>query len=177
MRGEPAISRIGSLVTFGVLVIVSTLLMASSVQAASGNFTPPYTDYGNDIDGDSYYNYLVFNASVQIDEADTYLIDGILYDGGGGLITNPDIITQFLDVGSHVIPINFEGIDIYNSGENGPYTVNLALYDTMWNTLDADTALTNSYLYTEFQHPPAVFDPPHYDYGLDVNSNSLYDYL
>ncbi|MCK4367215.1 MAG: hypothetical protein KAW84_04655, partial [Thermoplasmata archaeon] len=177
MRGEPTGTRTSSLIVFGVIVVVPTFLISGTVLAASGYFTPPYTDYGNDTDGDSYYNHLVFNASVQIDQDDTYLIEGVLRDSGGGLITYPDIITEFLTVGPHVIPINFEGIDIYNSGENGPYTVNLALYDTMWNTLDTDTALTSSYLYTDFQHPPAVFDPPHYDYGLDVNSNSLYDYL
>ena len=176
MQRGRAISKM-SLVLIVILWVVPAFLGLIGVSAASGHFAPPHGDYGLDTDGDSYYNYLVFNASVQIDEADTYLIDGVLRDGGGGIITNPDIITQFLDVGSHVIPINFEGIDIYNSGENGPYTVNLALYDTMWNTLDTDTAQTNGYLYTEFQHPPAVFDPPHYDYGLDTNSNSLYDYL
>ncbi|MEE9506943.1 MAG: hypothetical protein V3V98_07360 [Thermoplasmata archaeon] len=166
-----------SLVLIVILWVMPAFLGLIGVSAASGNFAPPHSDYGLDTDGDSYYNYLVFNASVQIDEADTYLIDGNLRDGGGGLITNPDIITRFLEVGSHVIAIDFEGIDIYNHGEHGPYTVNLALYDTMWNTLDTDTALTNSYLYTEFQYPPAMFDPAHYDYGLDTNSNSLYDYL
>ncbi|MFQ6107368.1 MAG: hypothetical protein ACE5QF_07275, partial [Thermoplasmata archaeon] len=176
LEGESATFDICLLVVIcGILVL--SVFPSMNVQAASGRFNPPYSDYGRDTDGDGYYDYLRFNCSVQIDESDTYVIEGELRESGGGLITVPDLVVQYLTVGTHIIPIDFDGIHIYNHGVDGPYTVNLALYDTMFNVLDTDTAQTGSYSYTEFQPPPVVFNPPHYDYGLDTNSNGLYDYL
>lgn len=161
-----------------IIVVLVTLSIPFSwnALAADGQFEPPYTDHGRDDNGDGYYDYLVFNATVNVTEAGTFNLYGGLYDSTTELITE-DVFQQVLSVGVHILPFEFDGIDIYNSKEDGPYSTYLYLYDQMWQNLSWDYALTNNYSYEEFQHNPVEFNPPHYDYGLDTNANSLYDFL
>ncbi|MFQ6106496.1 MAG: hypothetical protein ACE5QF_02755, partial [Thermoplasmata archaeon] len=160
-----------------VLVMISVILLPVQTRAADGYFKQPYDDYGLDTDGDSYYDFLVFNATLQVNESGKYLIQPTLKDGGGNTITTPDLITKILDPGDHPIQIKFDGVDIYIHGVDGPYLVKLVLFDEFFNGLNTATNWTKYYQYTEFQRPPVEFAPPHYDYGLDTNSNGLYDYL
>lgn len=165
-----------------LLTIITVVLVLISIPfswnalAADGHFEPPYSDHGRDDDGDGYYDFLVFNATINITEAGTFNIYGGLFNSTTQLITE-DTHQQAFSVGVHVVQLEFDGIDIYNSKEDGPYATYLYLYDALWQNLSWDDTKTSNYSYTEFQHNPAEFNPPHYDYGLDTNGNSLYDFL
>ncbi|MCK4443473.1 MAG: hypothetical protein KAW09_02950, partial [Thermoplasmata archaeon] len=160
-----------------LLILFISVLFAGDVGAADGEFSPPYSDYGRDDDGDELYNFLVFNATINVTEAGLFNIYGGLYDIDFDELITDDMKQRNLVVGESVVALEFDGIDIYGSEINGPYGAWLVLYDEEWILLDSDTNETNSYNYTEFQHTPAVFYPPHHDYGLDTDDNGLYNYL
>ncbi|MEE9150388.1 MAG: hypothetical protein V3U20_00965, partial [Thermoplasmata archaeon] len=139
-------------------------------------FEPPHSDYGEDTDSDSYYNFLVVNVTVNITVAGTYNIYGELYGPFFNWIDD-DMNTTFLNVGVQVVQLRFDGGLIYGNGENGVFNVDLVLYDDFFNWLDGDFHLTNFYNYIEFQPPPALFEPPHSDYGEDTDADTFFNYL
>ncbi len=139
-------------------------------------FSPPHSDYGLDTDGDGYFNYLVVNVTVDVSVADSYKVEGDLFDSIPNWIDSDTNFT-FLSVGNQVVQLYFDGMSIYRNGKDGPYTVNLELYDNSSNLADTDTYTTKSYTYNQFQAPGASFKPPHSDYGLDTDSDGLFNYL
>jgi hypothetical protein len=139
-------------------------------------FEPPYSDYGEDTDSDTYYNFLVVNVTVNITVAGTYNIFGDLFDPIFNWLDD-DLNTTFLPIGVHVVQLRFDGGIIYNNGENGVFDVDLNLYDDLFTWLDSDTYSTNSYNYFQFQPPAGRFEPPHSDYGEDTEPDSYYNFL
>jgi len=176
MRGECITPRRGLPFITAALLLLSLFLNGTSGLGGEGYFKPPYKDYGQDTDGDTKFNFLDFDFSVQINVSGTYFVESALQNSSGGTIDTPDLLT-ISGTGTHALTLKFDGIAIYNSGENGPYTIKLTLYDWGFDICGSHTNQTQSYLYTEFQPPPAEFNPLHFDYGLDTNSNTLYDYL
>jgi hypothetical protein len=139
-------------------------------------FILPHSDYGLDTDSDGYFNYLVVNVTVNVSVAGSYEVDGELIDS---ILNSIDIDANltFLSVGDQVVQLYFDGLCIYKNGVDGPYTVNLSLYDDSMNWMDSDVYTTNSYLFTQFQPPDGTFEPPHSDYGLDTDSDGKFNYL
>ncbi len=143
---------------------------------AAALFEPPHDDYGLDTDGDTFYNYLIVNVFINVTLAGDYVIFSDLYDSLSNNIDSDFNFTS-LDAGIQIVESRFDGLDIYNNGVDGPYTVELALYDSSFILVDTDTHTTISYTYDEFEPPPALFSPPHSDYGQDTDSDGLFNYL
>ncbi len=148
-------------------------------QSPPAQLSPPHSDHGMDGDEDTLFDFLVVEVAVNVDEAGLYTIWGDLYDGTGMFL-----ITSFEDVGNldpglQTVELQFLGYDIYDAGLDGPYTVELMLFDYDMNFLDADTHMTSAYLSTEFDPRPGWFSPPHSDYGLDTDipTDGFFDLL
>jgi uncharacterized membrane protein len=137
---------------------------------------PPHSDYGLDTDNDGLYNYLVIDVKAEVRTAGFYRISGSLRDSIGNYITH-EWSEAYLTEGIQTIQLRFKGREINTSGRNGPYQVYLWLYDYEWNWLDSGKHWTAAYTYTQFQPPPAMFEPPHWDYGLDTDHDGFYNYL
>jgi hypothetical protein len=76
----------------------------------------------------------------------------------------------YLVAGIQVVNLTFSGPTIYFYGVNGPYQVNLGLFNTTTGMLlDTDAHITGAYLWTDFESP-APFTAPWYD---DFESGSL----
>jgi hypothetical protein len=169
-----------ALVAISVLTILfgsQGLLLSPNILAANGAFVPPYSDYGHDTQGDTYFDHLVLNVSVDVTEAGTFNIYGGLFDSGFSELITEENSLQNLPVGNTIVPMMFSGADIYSSGLDGPYGVWLTLYDDKWQVLESDSATTSGYNHTDFQHLLAEFSPPHQDLGVDANEDLLYDHL
>jgi len=139
-----------------------------------GAFEPPHMDYGLDTDNDGLYNYLVVDAVVNVSVAGDYIIYADLYV----MLNQVDYGDNytFLSAGIQTVEIRFSGMIIGDNGVDGPYNVELHLFDSSWFSLDSDTHMTAAYNWTDFQTGPN-FEPPHTDYGLDTDSDGLYNYL
>jgi hypothetical protein len=145
-------------------------------QPPPAEFEPPHSDYGLDTDSDTLFNYLVVNVTVNVSVAGNYNLQGTLYDSSWNWVDD-DYNYTYLLAGIQIVELRFEGQRIYSNGDSGFYNVELYLYDESWNYLDYDSYTTNFYTYNEFQPPPAMFQPPHWDYGLDTDSDTLFNYL
>lgn len=162
-----------------VFLIVLILLphIISVCAASEGTFDPPHDDFGWDTNGNSLYDYLVVNVTINVTSPGDFFMTGDLYDNFG--LTSITYTWNYttLFAGKNVVSMWFSGYEIYNSGENGPYRVELTLSSDSGS--DTDTYYTNFYQYTKFEPPDAQFSPPHSDYGLDTNSpaNGLFNYL
>lgn len=156
------------------------------VQTASYDYTvfetpparlnPPHSDTGVDLDGDGLYNTLRVDVGLSIDASGTYSVRGQLYSGGGQFITST-VSTLVLSPGTVKVSLSFLGYLIYDSGFDGPYRVDLDIFDTGQLRLDFGSYWTASYSRFKFQPRLAYLDPPHEDQGIDVNGNGKYEVL
>lgn len=137
-------------------------------------FARPHADAGLDTDGDGLFNQLIAEANLTVDQAGTYRVEGTLRGSRIGSASN----TTMLAKGTHTVPLWFDGVRINASQVDGPYTVELRLYNaTVFVFLDAETHTTAAYGHDEFEEPPARFDPPHFDFGRDDDADGLFDFL
>ena len=80
-----------------------------------------YLDQAKDDDADGFFDRLVISVGVQVTQAGSYNLNGRLLTNDRGLIqwsTTGDI---FLNVGFHMLALEFKSSPIRNSGVNGPY--------------------------------------------------------
>jgi len=144
---------------------------------SGSHFEPPHADYGLDTDSDGLYNYLVADVVVNVSVAGNYMVQAYLYDN----LIFPTFLGEeyheiFFSTGIQTIELRFSGVAINASGLNGPYFIDLDLYDDTSNSIDLDIHITSAYNWTDFQTPPK-FEPPHTDYGLDTDSDGLFNHL
>ncbi|MDP3014760.1 MAG: hypothetical protein Q8M92_10985, partial [Candidatus Subteraquimicrobiales bacterium] len=108
-----------------------------------------------------------------------YQISGSLYNSSGWYFGWAYNYTT-LNAGNQTVQLRFDGAGIWQSRTNGTFDLRyLSLYNASdWNELDYRyyAYTTKSYNYMDFR-PQAVFMPGIRDYGLDIDSNGLYDYL
>ena len=138
-------------------------------------FNTPITDYGRDTNGDSYYDLLIVEATVDITEAGDYLVFANIEDAYGELFDGASN-DSYLGIGTYGVEIEFSGPAIRSGEHDGPFIVNLYAIDATMSTIDRQVYTTAEYTYDEFQ-PAASFCYPYSDYGLDADSNGLYEYL
>jgi len=165
---------------FGFLdfgIHMTNAYLASEFEGLPAVFSLPHSDFVLDNNGNFLYDYLVVSANLTVNVSGNYNVEGTLSDSTGMFFIEFQTNSTALGVGVQNVDIAFTGHVIRSSAIDGPYRAELSLYDSMWNFLDNDTYFTNPYLATEFELPPALFSPPHSDYGLDTNGNFLYDFL
>lgn len=125
-------------------------------------FYPPYSDYGLDMDGNTFYDYLVVNVSLNVHIAGTYVLVSYLYDGSGTTFITSSLNITYLDIGIQTIPIYFVGPQIFESGIDGPYDVEMYLARQirggMWEGIGYDYYMTSPYSHTDFDSSDTI--PP-----------------
>ena len=164
-------SAAGPAIDQGYHVTTGTYFI-SDFDALAASFTPPHESFTVDLDADTFYDYLVVNAIVTVRTPGTYRMTASL--PGVGLASTWQ---GYLSAGIQVVQADFLGVEIFNAGVDGPYTVDLALYD-LGRTLDRDTFTTANYLATDFEpSPPARWVPPTTDSARDDQPDGFWDYL
>lgn len=159
-------------------VYVTGPYLAQDFATAPAELLPPHFDHGLDTDGDTLLNFLVVDVGVNVSKAGDYEVDVVLFDSGGMIFIDSVYNYTYLDVGLGTVELRFRGYAIYLAGVNGPYLMDIMLFDDEWNLLENGTHITQAYLHTDFeQTPPAEFSPPHSDYGLDEDGDLLFDTL
>ncbi|MFQ6012176.1 MAG: Ig-like domain-containing protein [Thermoplasmata archaeon] len=138
---------------------------------------PPHADFGLDTDADGRFNQLVVSVTVNVTDAGMFLIAGFLHNANYSLSLSTSNLTS-LPVGVQTVPLWFQGFSINASGVDGPYVVDLDLIDTATSLfLDSGTHTTAVYSHLDFEEPPLVLSPPHSDFGLDTDTDGLFDFL
>ncbi len=144
---------------------------------AMGTLTPPYSDSGLDTDGNGQFDYLVVEASIDVTEANAFLVAGELHDENFTFGVSAENVTT-LGVGLQAVTLWFYGPEINASGVDGPYLVELYINDySNFTFLDNDTYTTGTYNHTDFDGFPALLEPPHGDHGLDTDGDGRFNHL
>lgn len=149
-----------------------------------GQFTDSsgWADAGVDTNSNGKYDYLAITAGVNITNAGTYRVEGVITEVGTGLGVHA-INRTYLANGTNNVTLYFDGLELASKGLDGPYllwVVRLVdISKATWVTLDkeANYYITNTYNSTDFETPTASFTGNYWDTGSDDNNNSLYDYL
>ena len=126
-----------------------------------------------DVNGDGLYDYLSVTVQTHSGVAGEYMIQGTL-SGNATPISNTHI-SQSLSTGTSQLTLQFDGEAIRTSEINGPYIVELSLFDEE-TQIDFQTFNTIAYDYTDFDDPPIELQYFN-DYGTDANFNALYESL
>ncbi|RZB28943.1 MAG: hypothetical protein AEth_01547 [Candidatus Argoarchaeum ethanivorans] len=148
-------------------------------QLPTAVFTDVYNDSGIDTDDDTFHNYLSIGIGVNVSESGNYRWYAELYDSYGNSIAYEGN-SAYLENGTQIIKLNFDGLMIRKHKADGPYYLKyLRLYGDDYVQQDSrhDAYVTSYYEYTDFQPPGAEFNDIYSDYGEDKDEDELYNYL
>ena len=166
-------SRFAAFVLVGMILIAALVLPAREARAESvpaGTLVLPFTDYGQDTDGDGLFDYLVINVTVDVTSAGFFATRANL--------AYPEDNRTFLDVGTQIVPTRVYGWGLFNAGLDGPYTLTIDLMNGFNLTrLDSATYTTGAYRASDFQPPAALVESLGTAWPVDLNGNGLYDEL
>jgi hypothetical protein len=151
-------------------------------EKSGAKFSGFYSDYGTDTDEDGLYNYLRVEVGVDAITPGDYSLLGWLSDGQGNAIAYAGS-EGFLDVGSGLMFLDFNGLTIHDRGLDGPYLINyVILKDAKDMRVDyrEDAYTTSLYHSTDFQKPEkrlVVLTGNYWDHGTDIDADGTFDYL
>lgn len=127
------------------------------------------SDFGYDEDGDGRFDVLTARIDLNSLRDASYDISGYL------LGIDSASSSGYLTKGMHTVYLNFSGSKIRASRTNESYSLELLLADEYYSKhMDYNTSL---YSYTQFEKPQAEFTGAISDYGVDLDSNGLFDFL
>jgi hypothetical protein len=143
------------------------------------SFTKSFSDSGVDKNSDSLYDLLTISVGLNVQKAGTYDIIGELRKDTQTIAVARTKAS--LSAGAQTVNLEFNGPTIYQQRLDGPYALKaLRIEDASKNKMDTlqDAYTTKSYTYSQFQHSGTAIDGSSYqEQALDLNSDSLYDYL
>ncbi|HTD82101.1 MAG TPA: carboxypeptidase regulatory-like domain-containing protein, partial [Thermoplasmata archaeon] len=140
-------------------------------------WVPPFADSGRDLQGDGLWDDLVVNTSVLADRHGTHSWTMELWDATMTMFIGASSGQFDLASGTNPASLTFPGLQIWNSGIDGPYGVNLLLYDSEGRQVDLATFTTAAYLARDFQGPAGQLTPPYFDLGVDRNGDTVLDVI
>src|SRR5438034_689441 len=113
---------------------------------------------------------------MSIAQTGDYLISAYLHDTSYRLSTG-NSTQAHLDPGPNSVTVALDGWRVNVSGVDGPYSVELSLYERTYGLSDSGVHTTAAYSHLEFESPPAYLVPPFADVGVDTNGNGRFDDL
>lgn len=153
----------------------------ATVSRSTSSITGPFTDFGSDTDGDTFFNHLVVRVGVNITATANYRLFGVLEDSQGNTLTAST--PALLNPGSTTIDLRFDGETLFNNRVNGPYrlvTLRLAEEEDFQIALvdeRANAHQTAAYNFRSFQHTRINLTGAGSAIGVDLNGNGLFDLL
>lgn len=136
-----------------------------------------------DVNADGIAEALVANVEVDILVAGTYFVDGYLMKGGTLVSDGPSWNTMRPNIGMevsgnpglHTIQLQFSGEEIFQSGLDGPYELDLTLSSaqTLENQIQS---ITPAYMSSQFGELIAAIKASA-DQGEDVDAGGKFDVL
>ncbi|GAB4534180.1 MAG: hypothetical protein Kow0063_17010 [Anaerolineae bacterium] len=149
-------------------------------------------DYGVDLNGDGRYDQLVFDVQVNVLQEGDYWMRGVL-GGNGGTPVGADSMAEaigyvHLTPGPHTVQLPFDGMPIYMSKVDGPYTLKGLWLTDVPNPTKSDFAerelayvapnyQTAAYGYADFGLAGARLTGAYNSYVVDTDGDGLADAL
>lgn len=144
-------------------------------------FTGTVGDHGIDDNSDGLFDRLALDVQTNTTVAGDYSIVAQLKTASGKRIRRGILAT--LPTGTSTVSVHFEAEAIVETGENGPYAIELLemfhVTETETTVADrlANAGQTSAYTLLQFQRPPLVVTNVNTVAGIDNNANGKYDLL
>jgi hypothetical protein len=166
------------LAAWGDHVHITDFYLYTSFAKAPARFSNSFGNIGRDTNGDGWFDLLIMQVGITVNKAGTFTLTGELEKGGMVVVGT---LTQNLGEGTTIVELSFDGTQIYQGRQDGPYTLRrLRILDAGGRRVDfrETAATTQAFVYTSFQHGGAVIDHTSYsDDGLDTDGDGDFDYL
>jgi hypothetical protein len=128
--------------------------VSSTSETSVVEFGQVVADYGLDLDGDGRFDQLVFEIEVNARQAGDYWIRGML---GGDLAGA--IGPVYLAEGPNTVALPFDGMDIYMSKVDGPYSL-----EALWIT-DVENPTPSDFAERELAYAEPAYETLPYRFG------------
>ncbi|MBK6765236.1 MAG: T9SS type A sorting domain-containing protein [bacterium] len=129
---------------------------------------------GVDTDMDGLFNLLRTTVGTQVRTAGNYTVLASLVHGA--VVIAAESVPATLAAGAQDVIVDFPGKKIRQSSLNGPYEILISVQDSTGTVIASETYATGNLLANEFEIAVAPTGT-HSDFGMDTNSNGLYDIL
>ena len=131
-----------------------------------------------DNDSNGLFDALTINTRINTSVAGTYRIDGTLYSSTGEAVVSVSLLKNLAN-GNNTIDIVFDGSDIFYSGFDGPYVLELSVDSENEYPVFFERNLyqTATYQYTQFEGGEVTFTRMFSDHGVDLDDNGKFDML
>ncbi|MEM4262563.1 MAG: carboxypeptidase-like regulatory domain-containing protein [Thermoplasmata archaeon] len=160
------------------LLMILTVFGSIDAAASQGTIVPSYSaDNGWDKDGNGLYDKLNVTIMINVTVAGVFHIQPRLFDNAGSQQIDYYPFDVNLIVGNTSLLIQYQGVKIRDSGFDGPYRINIDLYNDVWALIDSKTIFTSPYLHTEFERYRLENTLIHSDYAYNIDSDPRFDYL
>ena len=152
----------------------------TSYMLVPGYFTSPHSDSASDTDSNGLYDSLTVIANMHINYAGRFVASCYLYTSTNWTYIGYRSVTADLTTGSNAVQFVYDALDVARANESGTFYAYLylsAYVDSNLPQIDYDYHLTGSYTLSNFERPAVLFTPPHSDYVIDSDGDSLYEWL
>ncbi|MGC1122288.1 MAG: PKD domain-containing protein [Candidatus Methanofastidiosia archaeon] len=129
-------------------------------------------DYGKDTNNNGKYEYLTAEVAVYVRNEDDYIVTGFLYSTSGRFISKTSTIT-YLRNGIQIVKLDFNGGDINESGENGPYMIGYLEVCDLENNLISKISLNYQTMDNQFEDFEQIIHVKKQAEGNSVDFNKL----
>jgi subtilisin-like proprotein convertase family protein/pimeloyl-ACP methyl ester carboxylesterase len=156
------------------------LLNAGTVSNSNSTLSS-FSSAGVDTNGNSLFDKLSVQVTLNITQNGTYRVVGRLADTAGNIHFAKTV--SALNTGTQTMTLDFDGQRIYRNRVNGPYRLaSVTLVEESGGEsrlLDTrtDAHMTTALQFRAFEHDPLVFTGNGSAVGVDTNSNGLFDLL
>ncbi|MHA2100425.1 MAG: hypothetical protein ACW99A_17250, partial [Candidatus Kariarchaeaceae archaeon] len=150
-------------------------------ESSSAMFTG-FSDYGSDTDGDSLFDEIVIDVSLQVSKSDSYTVGVVLVSDD---IFSPEAQSLLgywnghLDPGNRNVEISISTNNLFSKELNGPYPIGFAYIFSSegFQHFLTNSGYTNAYNYTDFEPPAAYLTGQYWDKGEDTDGDGTFNQL
>ncbi len=153
----------------GILICLAffTLFLSIPVAAEGGAaFAGTPIDYGTDSDGDGNFNTLTVELEIESTVPGIYKVYGSMWPSS---IPENVNIKNYFEKGINTVYLNFDGKIIYEKTFDGPYIIDIELYNK--DQIANLTYYSDSYSYKDFNPSPP--SEPEIGTSLEVYNNTI----
>jgi hypothetical protein len=138
----------------------------------------PITDSAADLDGDSKYDVLYVNVTVNVYQIGDYRLDASLAESRNSNQRVAGAEVEFGDtLGSQMLTLEFMGEQIRLSELDGYYVDINLINNQNWDRLDWAEHYTAKYTHDQFEKPDVKIETPVEHWLVDTDLDGLFNYL
>ncbi|MDO4570721.1 MAG: CARDB domain-containing protein [Planctomycetia bacterium] len=153
------------------MAVMSDML---EVLAVVDNTITSLSDTPEDTNANGLFDKLNISSTIDVDEAGDYTVYYTLKDSMGTQVASV-YETFALVAGENSLTLAIQGNDIFLSGLDGPYSLDVNISGTNYSYGKSDVFQTAAYTFNQFEGAQATFTGSYSDMGTDTDDDGKYN--